>query len=381
VLHLLEATLGGTRRYLGNILVAGRARAFKMGLAYATSRSDSTFGSLLREIQAAGWDTFPVHMRREIRPWSDARAVFSLRRVIQVFRPDIIHCHSSKAGGVGRLAVLSLVPRPRVVYSPHAVAAHLGRRYLLLERLLTPLTDRFVAVSDSERRELIQLRVAPADRVEVVYPVVEIDRYTPRDQAEARRLLGIAARRPLVVGIGRLVPQKDPLSFLRVITLVRQQIPSVFGLWLGDGELRREMERAIHAASLADTVSLAGWQPDVRAYIAASDVVLSTSRYESFGYVVAEALAMERPVVATAVAGVRDVLVGELAALQNPPGAEAAAAARVISLLENTELARRLSGIGRRLVAARFSEEQMGSRLEAVYASVLQPSTRYRDTR
>src|SRR5688500_6152728 len=103
VLHILEATLGGTRRYLEDIALATAAADVDMGLVFGTRRADANFNAALKTFYDCGWWCRPVDMRRAVS-LSDVAAVVSVRRVIRAFSPDLIHCHSAKAGAIGRLA-------------------------------------------------------------------------------------------------------------------------------------------------------------------------------------------------------------------------------------------------------------------------------------
>ena len=146
VLHVLEATLGGTLRYMENVAECLSGTDLCLGFAYATARADSRLEPLLQRLDDLGWNLFPVAMRREINLAAEFQSIQKLRQVFETFRPDLVHCHSSKAGVLGRVASLLVRPSPAVVYSPHALAIPLGRQYLYIERLLRKL-QRFGAVA------------------------------------------------------------------------------------------------------------------------------------------------------------------------------------------------------------------------------------------
>jgi glycosyltransferase involved in cell wall biosynthesis len=369
ILHALEATLGGTLRYLDNLVSCMAGSQLILGLAYATDRADANLGPLLARAQVSSWQTFPVDMRRRISMRHDAVGFIGMRRIIAKFQPDIVHCHSSKAGALCRLASATLAHRPLIVYSPHALAAPLGRQYLYIERALRLLTDSYIAVSDSEKAAIVSYRLAEADRVGVVYPSIDADHFAPMDRRAARAELGLDDA-PLVIGVGRLTAQKDPLAFLDVLDRLRAQMPSIRGIWVGDGALRSEFEAAIASRGLGDTVTLAGWRQDIRPYLAAADVLLSTSRFESFGYMVAEALAMERPVVASNVTGTVDIMSGGLKGGLYPLDDNGRASAMLAGLLTNAALAESVGRLGRQAIAHRFSPAIMLQRLLHCYEAV-----------
>jgi glycosyltransferase involved in cell wall biosynthesis len=370
VLHVLEATLGGTLRYMENIAEATDGLDIVSAFAYGTARADSHLAPFLKRISNLGWTCYPVDMRREVRPWTDFKAWFQLRCAVDHFAPDIIHCHSSKAGALGRASVFLRREHPARVYSPHALAAPLGSIYLKIEKLLSRSTERFVAVSDTERKEILDFSLAAENSVSVVYPSVDVMHFQPSSQQNARQILGIGSS-PLILAIGRLTAQKDPVAFLRVMEHLHERQPDVRAIWVGSGEGEAEFLSKIAGAQMQDVVRIVPWQHDVRLYLAAADVLLSTSRFESFGYVAAEALAMERPVVASDVTGTRDIMQRRFSEWLYPLDRTALAAELILKLINDPALSVATGGLGRSLVEKLFSIERMRESLMQAYGAVL----------
>lgn len=367
VLHILEATLGGTRQYLRDIIAADPAG--EHGLIYATERADSGWAATEDAARAAGWMLWNVPMLRAVRPAADARALIAVRGIIQRFRPDVVHCHSSKAGALGRLAAAAVVRKPRVLYSPHALATRISRMYEYIERGLRLFTDGYVAVSPSEARDIAFYGLAPLEKIAVISPAISAATWRPLARDEARERLGIAERGAVIGAVGRLTPQKDPLAFVRLIKRLRERGADVRGRWIGDGELRHAFLQAVKGNGLEEYISLQGWTTQVPLQVAALDVLVSTSRYESFGYVVPEALSMRRPVVAANVSGICDVLDGELAENLYLPDDVDAAADRIVDLLSDPAEYERTADLGARRVAQRYLPGVMRARLDDVYAA------------
>ncbi len=371
VLHVLEATLGGTLRYLENMTTALTPSPVNFGLAYATRRADHRLEPALEVARQLGWRLFPIDMRREVHPASDVACAYTLAAAIRSFRPAILHCHSSKAGALGRIASYGAWPRPRVVYSPHALAPE--KHYLRIERTFSHLTDRFLAVSDSERDQLVGLGIGTTDSIGVVYPTIDTDVFAPRDHLCERRALSLPDG-PILLGIGRMTRQKRPLDLLEVLKLVRASIPSAVGVWVGDGEQRSLFAEKARDMGLAANVRVTGWVKDVRPYIGAASVIVSTSAFESFGYNVAEALAMERPVVATRVCGTMDVLPSSLGDVFFEVGETADAARKCIAILSSRTVSEQLGREGRKIVINRFSMKRMREGLVGFYSETLASS-------
>ena len=371
VLHVLEATGYGALRYVRDFIRVLPNDSFEIAFAYSTVRADPGFGSTLEETRARGWQLFPVKMFPAVSPVQDLRSVRELREICRTYRPEIVHCHSSKAGALGRIAALGLSPRPRIIYTPNALAAHFGRQYLIAERLLAPLTDRFVAISESERDEIVKYGLAASNRVDVVYPCFDLTFYSPQHQTAARATLGLPNDVPILIGVGRLTEQKDPLMFVEIVRRVVAETPSLKAIWLGEGPLRKEVEAEVRRMGMERVIELPGWQGDMRPWLAAADLLLSTSRYESFGYMVAEALAMERPVVATSITGTSDIMNGGLESFLYPTGNAAAAVERILELLRNPTRAKEIGRLGCLSIDARFSSARMAEALTMCYTKLI----------
>lgn len=369
----MEATLGGTRRYLEDVVQA-LGRGDQYGLVYSLDRADGAFLSLLETLRGAGWELFELNMRREIEPFYDLRCAIALQRIYRTFRPDVVHAHSSKAGGLTRIATLGMKNRPGIVYTPNSIAANVSWIYGVLEKVLALRADIIVAVTESERDELQRLNLLPAYRLRIAVPTIPSDRFSPRDRSAARLALGLGAE-PTVIGIGRLTAQKDPIAFVELAAELRTKIPELRAIWVGDGELRGAVEARIAELDLHSCVSITGWLEDVRPHIAAANLFVSTSRYESFGYVTAEALAMACPAVATRITGTVDVVTTDTDEQLFQPGDLRHAAGLAVRFLTDPDFAAEVGARGRAYVNHAFSVAETRSGLDAAYRAALQSPT------
>jgi glycosyltransferase involved in cell wall biosynthesis len=316
---------------------------------------------------------------REIRPFADLRALVGLVRLARGFRPHIVHTHTAKAGVLGRVAArLARVPVVVHTYHGHVLREYFGRLtsavFRGIERVLARATDGLVTVSDSVKADLVEMAIAPGDRIRVVPLGLELEPFTqdlPRGALRADA--GHAAEAPLVGMVGRLAPVKDVPTFLRAARLVRARRPEVRFSLVGDGPQRASLEAEARALGLADAVCFHGWRRDLPAVYGDLDVVVNASRNEGTPVALIEALAAGRPVVATAVGGTPDVLEGGThgvlvpaqdeealagaieATLATPPSAAQTAAARahVLARYGVPRLLRDLSDFYHELLHAR----------------------------
>jgi glycosyltransferase involved in cell wall biosynthesis len=371
VMHVLEATLGGTRRYLEDMIYARALDSYECALIYSTLRSDLQFYTLLQELKKRAWKLYEVPMKREVKPFSDIKSLFDVRRAILGFQPDILHCHSSKAGALGRLSTLLISKRyrPAVVYSPHALAIYQGKQYIYIEQILAKATDRFIAISASEISEIVQYCKAPIQNVCTISPFIDCSYYSPISQENARQVLGIAPGVKIITAIGRLSEQKDPLMFLKIYKQLKINHPDLLAIWVGDGNLRSNVEE-LQAQLGLEGLRITGWVTDVRPFIAASDVVVVPSRYESFGYVTAESQAMERPVVATRVNGSVDIIKDGVTGYLFDAGDISDGITKINNLLSNATRASEMGKNGRDLVYKKFSPDEMCHNLAKAYYQI-----------
>ncbi len=333
VLHVLEPTIGGTRAYMSALVRAINQDVFKCGLVYSTQRADSGWPAVMAEAEKRGWYLCELPMFREVKPLSDALCAWRLRQIARTFGAQIIHGHSSKAGALARLAALAT--NAKVIYSPHGIAVHLGRPYEVIERLLAPITSHFVAVSDSERAKLLALRLASPDRISVVCTAID----TP---AQATPYTTVADQVPIVAGIGRLVPEKNPLAFVDLVALLNSGGRRVRGVWVGDGELRPQMEERVRAHGLGPLFEITGWCLEPSVQVGRAAVVVSTSVSEGLSVAIAEAFALGRPVVASAITGTTDIMEGDLSRWLYTSGYLNSAAGLVAQLLADENGARQV---------------------------------------
>ena len=162
---------------------------------------------------------------------------------------------------------------------------------------------------------------------------------------------------------------------MELAAALRALVPGLRAVWVGDGEMRPAVEQRIADLGLGSSVSITGWLDDVRPHVAAANLFVSVARYESFGYVTAEALAMERPVVASAITGTVDIVKSDVAEQLFTPNDLAGAAVLAARLLGDPAFAAGVANRGRAFVNAAFSVDETRRALRTAYDAALQPAS------
>ena len=318
-------------------------------------------------------------LARSIRPIPDLRSAAAISRVIRRFRPDVIHTHLSKAGLLGRPVALATSRAVRIhtfhgtVFGGYFGATATGA-IVRAERLLGHRSDAIVALSDRQREELIDARIAPAARIKVVPLGLDLERFAMvRDDAarqSARSMLGIPADALVIVAIGRLVPIKRLERLIDAFAVVAGRVPGSLLYLVGDGSERETLQARVSAAGLLDRVTFVGWSGSTPDWYAGTDVVALTSDREGTPLALIEAAAAGRPVVATDVGGVADVVADGTTGFVVPASSVDALADRLTQLAQDPDL-RRAMGREAPAHAIRFSADRLVADLDRLYRDTL----------
>src|SRR5438105_9002437 len=252
----------------------------------------------------------------------DPRAWWHLRRTIAAFQPDVIHVHDSHA-----LTLVATVAIGRKIVATRRVEFHIGR----FGSWRRP--DRIIAISDAVKKVLIADGIA-SDAVVVVHDGIDVEevRRAGAVPLDIRREAGIPAAAPVAVNAAALTGEKDHHTLIRAAQYARVKLPDLHWVIAGEGKLRESIIAEIQRLGLGDRVHLIGQVDRVDALIAAADVFVLSSKSEGLGSVVLNALALGRPVVATAAGGIPEILPPE--ALVAVEAAEALAQ-KVVDVLDH----------------------------------------------
>jgi glycosyltransferase involved in cell wall biosynthesis len=241
-----------------------------------------------------------------------------------------------------------------------------------LNRLLTPLTDAFVGVAAEHGRHLVENERFPAEKVHVISNGVDVERFrfSAAARAAVRRELDIDELAPVVGIVAALRHEKNHLLFLRAAAHVHAELPETQFLLVGDGPQRETLELTTRQLGIGHVVHFLGTRSDVPQVLSAIDVLALTSHIEANPVSILEAMAVERPVVATRVGSVAESVDHGVTGYLTPSGDADSLALRWLELLSDRDKAREMGRAGREVVVQRWSLEKMVEGYEQLIAGI-----------
>jgi glycosyltransferase involved in cell wall biosynthesis len=307
----------------------------------------------------------------------DVATLLELARLIRRVRPHIVHTHTAKAGAVGRLAAwLARVPVIVHTYHGHVLDGYFTawktRIFVAIERWLAKRSHCVLAVSENVRRELLARGIGTAEQLRVIPLGLELERFAAADslRGHLRRELDVKPDTPLVGIVARLVPIKAHETFVAVAAILTRRTDCHFVV-VGDGERRSELEQLATRAGVDGRIHFLGWRADLERIYADLDVVVLTSRNEGSPVALIEAMAAGKPVVATSVGGVPDVVEHGVSGILVRAGDVEALASAVEGVIRDPTRGRLMGEAGRRRVRGVYGADRLLRNMDDLYQELL----------
>ncbi len=369
VLHLISSGgLYGAERVVLNLCQASLTGPFSLLLATFFDRREPHL-ELEEAASRAGVSTRLIACRRRL----DLRALRQIRHLLVREQVEILHCHGFKADFYGLVVGRSLGIHLVATHHGWAGSSRIIRWYERVDGLCLRFFDRVVAVSGSKREDLTRAGVS-TDRVVVIPHGIHLDHPSPGAEGKLRSELGLGAGERVIGVVARLSPEKGHRHLLEAVRLVLQAEPKTRVLLVGDGPLRTALEGEVRALGLEGSVVFAGFRRDMPEVYAIIDIVVSASLREGFPLSLVEALAAHRPVVATRVGDVPEIVRDGVTGVLVEPGDEGGLARAILGLLRDPARRGALGREGRKLVEERFTADRMARAYAAFYAEVVDES-------
>ena len=368
-IHVVLLTAGLNKERFDSSLVFGSVEPGEGDMSYLATEG--------------GMRTFSVpELGRSINPIADLIAFAKVYSIIRREKPHIVHTHTAKAGTIGRIAaVLAGVPVKVHTFHGHVFYGYFNKPatayFLWIERMLARFTDRIVAISPRQKDDLLnKYRIGTEEKYRVVNLGLDLERFKDIERKSGlfRSRLNFRKDDILVGMISRLVPIKDHRMFIRATKRLKKHLDS--GLFnkvkfviVGDGPEKEALRAYAESCGVGTSVVFTGWVRDIDEIYADMDIVALTSRNEGTPVSLIEAFASGKPVVATDVGGVRDV-VGEIGIVVDKND-DVAFAQYLSELIKSPERRWAIGQKGRESVMERFSKDRLIVDTEKLYEDLL----------
>lgn len=304
ILHVAQAA-GGVDRYIRMLLKYLEKEKFENILVCSQDFHKEDYNGLVDFFEQ-------IEMNRVISA-KDIKSVGEVRKLIKKYNPDIVYAHSSKAGAIVRVADIGL--KNHCVYNPHGWAfnMHCSNKkrmiYTAIERVAALFCDKIICISDAEERSALDKKICKEDKLQVIFNGVDIEAYESEEHGVVKRSdLGIAENAFVVGMVGRISPQKAPDVFVKMAKQIKAEIPNAHFIIVGNGNQESKIREYVEDNGFADSLHITGWVDNPMNYVALFDVACLLSRWEGFGLVLPEYMLAGKPIVASKVDAIPNII-------------------------------------------------------------------------
>ncbi len=355
IIHIIQGGVGGTLEYLKLLIPRLENHGFENKVICHSEISE--------ELNKLCIKTFTIDMSREISLKDDSISLINIYKVLKSYKPDICYLHSSKAGALGRLACF--FTRTKCIYNPHgwSFAMKTGYKtkllYIFIEKLLSLLCSRIILISDAEMSIAKLYNIAPENKFNTIYNGIDINKFSNALAVDRKSVLDSNDKNVVIGMVGRLTEQKDPLKFIRISAEILKVIKNAKFILVGDGNLREKTLNLAKELGVSDNLVLTGWVKNPESYIKAFDIAVLTSRWEGFGLVLAEYMAAGKPIVASNIDGIPNVITDRFDGLLAAPGDVNDFVSKILSIISDKKLSDKLVQNAINTVKTKFSVDRV----------------------
>lgn len=366
ILHVAQAA-GGVDRYIRMLLKYLDKDKFENVLVCSQDFHKEDYNGLVDYFEQ-------IEMTRAIGA-SDLKATKAVRKLIKKYNPDIVYAHSSKAGAIARIADIGL--KNYCIYNPHGWAFNMRcsakkkAMYTAIEKIAAPFCDKIICISDAEKQSALDKKICREDKLQVIFNGVDIEAYENGIHGTVKRKDLNIPEDAFVVGmVGRISPQKAPDIFIKMAKHVKDKVSNAHFIIVGNGDQEAEIKKYAKDNDFLDSLHITGWVDNPMSYVELFDVACLLSRWEGFGLVLPEYMMARKPIVASRVDAIPNIICdgenGLLVEMDDVVGASTA----VLKLYLNNNLKSKLIDEGLKTVYKKFDVQRMTRETEKLFEEV-----------
>lgn len=331
-------------------------------------------GPLVEKLEKSGIKVHQIKsLKRDFSPIQDLKCLFQIYSLIRRGKYQIVHCHSTKAGVLGRIAAW-LARVPRIYFTVHGWGFYNEQEYgwaqrilILAERLCARFSTKIICVSENDLKQGLARKIAPEGKLLVIRNGVMVENHgrTGKLRKEIK-----ASEEEVVFGmVARLCAQKNPLLFLEAARQVLEKNKSCHFVLIGDGPLYEECLEFIAKNSLEGKTHLLGFRGDAGLLYPDFDVFVLSSNFEGLPLTIIEAMFAGLPIVATMVSGVPELVFPERNGFLTLPGNPEDLAQKMLLLAEDAALRKKMGRESREIAESQFMLDRMIEEYKNLYLS------------
>jgi len=357
--------MGGIERQQTEIIK--RLPADRFTQIIATMRLSGPF---YPEVKATGVEVveFPFN---SLRNKQAVAHYFGLARLIRQRRVHLVYCYDFYTNIWGAISV-TLAGRGKLITSRGDTGRMFSKAQLAVQRMAYACASAIVPNSDLVKDIIIEKEFVPTWKIRRIYNGIDAERFAPRAASpELARSLGLPPGATVIGAVGNLHPWKGQDTLLRAAARIREVRPDAWFLLIGEGIAQNDLQQLATQLGICEQTIFAGIRQDIPELLALMDVYVLPSQHESLPNAVMEAMACARPVVATAVGGVPELISDGVTGLLVPPGDPAAMANAVLRVLGAPALGAALGNAARERAVSKFSCDRLVENMAALYEDVL----------
>ncbi|MDI6603932.1 MAG: glycosyltransferase family 4 protein [Thermoanaerobacteraceae bacterium] len=366
VLHIIRRAEGGMKKHLLSILNMMDMNKYMVAVACHFDKKTK------EDLRCKDINVYDVDISDNINLKADIYSIMELKHAIKVFAPDIVHIHGAKASLVGRIACMG--KKCKIVVTVHNFPGydkmHPLKRdvYLFINKYLNKRTSQFIAVSDALKNEIIKYEGIEENQIKTIYNCIDNSTYKINSTLNLRKEYNLPAESLIVGSVARLIPSKGIQDLVNAANLLRD-INNLYFIVAGDGPMMTELKKMVNYHKLENFI-FTGFRDDIPDFLRNLDIFVLPSHQEGFGLSIIEAMFQGKPVIATNVGGIPEILKNSSYGIIINSGDVNALSKYIKKLVNDSELRKKLSQFGKEYVINKFSCEKMYREIDSIYENL-----------
>ena len=371
VLHIAQSD-GGVAQYL------------KMYFRYCDSNNfentllcSQLYSSQVNDFKKLGVKVYLENMERNIDPIKDLTSIIKIFIKIKKINPDLIYCHSSKAGVIGRIpAIILKIP---VIYNSHGWAFNMknisSRKielFKIIEKILAKKTDKIIAISEDEYFSAIDNLICTENKIKLIKNGIDINNSSVTEsKLEIMKKYNLPLDSLIIGMVARISDQKDPNTFINIAKNIINKYENAYFMYVGDGDMRDIIEQRIIDEGLDKKVFITGWVNKPINYINIFDIALLTSKWEGFGLAILEYMIMGKPVIASSVGGIKNIIKNNETGILVNSGDHDGFSDSIIKIINDSKFKNKLVDNSRNMLIREFDVKNLVKEHECLISSLI----------